>query len=104
TGLPFVFAEWVIRSNVPPGQAEDFVQMLTTATVTGTNLVDEISRARTTDYMSKDDVANYVRNFVYFLGARERSGQQEFKRRLGKLPVWRPQVPTGRNYGTAPAS
>jgi chorismate dehydratase len=94
TGLPFVFAEWVVRADVPAELAEMFEQQLIKATRDGMNSVEEISRARMSETMSESDVATYVQNFAYFFGDAERAGQQEFKERLSKLPVWRPELST----------
>lgn len=90
TGLPFVFAEWVIRTDVPRDQADRFERLLTKATREGMNSIEEISRLRASRDMPESDVADYVCNFTYFLGTKERKGQQEFKRRLDALPAWRP--------------
>ncbi|MCH8230051.1 MAG: menaquinone biosynthesis protein [Chloroflexi bacterium] len=93
TGLPFVFAEWVIRTDVPRDQADQLERRLVNATREGVNSFGEISRARASQGMPESDVAEYVRNFTYFLGPGERRGQQEFKQRLSALPVWRPPAP-----------
>jgi chorismate dehydratase len=90
TGLPFVFAEWVVRSDAPNEQSKHFEIQLVASTKVGLDSVSEISGARTTEEMTESDVADYVRNFTYFIGPKERSGQQEFKLRLGRLPAWRP--------------
>ena len=93
TGMPFVFAEWVVRTDTPNEVAELFERRLIESTRAGINSVEEISQARTNETMSESDVANYVRNFDYFFGPYERAGQQEFKLRLSKLPEWRPSTP-----------
>jgi chorismate dehydratase len=93
TGLPFVFAEWVIRTDASSQQAQEFERILVEATKLGLDSVDEISSIRSSESMTEADVAKYVRNFAYIFGANERSGQREFKGRLGKLSVWRPSVP-----------
>ncbi len=93
TGLPFVFAEWVIRTDVPRDQADQLERLLVNATRAGMNSLDEISRARAIQSMPESDVAEYVRNFTYFLGPEERKGQREFERRLSELPAWRPPAP-----------
>ncbi len=93
TALPFVFAEWVIRADVPGDQADRFERLLVSATQDGTNSFEEISRVRAGGAMSRSDVMDYVSNFTYFLGPEERRGQREFKRRLGALPEWRPSAP-----------
>jgi chorismate dehydratase len=93
TGLPFVFAEWVIRVDVPRDQADQLEQVLIAATRGGMRSVEEISRLRASRVMSESDVAVYVGNFIYFLGTKERTGQEEFERRLKTLPPWRPPAP-----------
>ncbi|HIN14082.1 MAG TPA: hypothetical protein EYM69_00365 [Dehalococcoidia bacterium] len=92
TGLPFVFAEWVIRADVPRERANQLERLISQATQAGTDFfsVLKISRERATPAMSESDVADYIRAFTYFLGPRERRGQQEFRRRLELLPEWRP--------------
>lgn len=92
TGLPFVFAEWVIRADVPRDRANQLERLVSQATQAGTDFfsVLKISRERATPAMSESDVADYIRAFTYFLGPRERRGQQEFRRRLELLPEWRP--------------
>lgn len=92
TGLPFVFAEWVIRADVPRDRANQLERLVSQATQAGTDFfsVLKISRERATPAMSESDVADYIRAFTYFLGPRERRGQQEFRRRLELLPDWRP--------------
>ncbi|MEE8045519.1 MAG: menaquinone biosynthesis protein [Dehalococcoidia bacterium] len=95
TGLPFVFAEWVIRTDTPRELAEIFEQVLIESTQAGIRSVGEISRARATQKMTESEVIKYVRNFAYFFGPDERAGQTEFKTRLGKLSVWRPASATG---------
>jgi chorismate dehydratase len=90
TGLAFIFAEWVVRSDVPTEVSETFERQLVEATRAGMNAVDEISSARVNEFMNGSDVARYVCNFTYFLGTGERAGQLEFKKRLSRLPVWRP--------------
>ncbi|MDA0596840.1 MAG: menaquinone biosynthesis protein [Chloroflexi bacterium] len=94
TGLPFVFAEWVIRSDSPQNVRENFERILIESTKTGMNSIDEIVRIRSSETMSESDVEKYVRNFTYFLGPDERAGQYEFKSRLSKLPEWRPSLST----------
>jgi chorismate dehydratase len=94
TGLPFVFAEWVIRNDAPAERAERFEKVLLEATRIGAKSAVEISRDRVSRTMSESDVSKYVHNFTYFFGPEERAGQAEFKSRLDKLPVWRPPVVT----------
>ena len=94
TGLPFVFAEWIVRTDVPREKANQLDRLIAKSTQQGTdNLsIHDIGRERATEWMSASEVTDYVRNFTYFLGPKERQGQLEFKRRLDMLPAWRPPV------------
>ncbi|MBP38062.1 MAG: menaquinone biosynthesis protein [Dehalococcoidia bacterium] len=103
TGSPFVFAEWVVRADAPADLARQFEKDLIEATERGFDSIDEICRIRANDVMSESDVRTYVRNFSYFLGSSERSGQQEFKSRLAQLPAWRPTSLTNPNSTTTEA-
>ena len=90
TDKPFVFAEWVVRNDVPLEQAYELETQLLRATKEGLRNIDEISRFRANHFLTELDVSDYVRNFSYFLGENERSGQMDFQRRLDQLPAWRP--------------
>ncbi len=93
TSLPFVFAVWVLRSNVTDAQFAAFEKALTDSYCEGRQLVKEIAAKRTSEYMSEDEAAAYVRHFTYSIGDGERRGMDEFKRRLEQLPDWRPRAP-----------
>lgn len=90
TGLPFVFALWVLRSDVPEAAAKAFDAALRDAYFKGLQIVDEIAAARATDYLTEAEAAEYVRHFTYMIGDAERKGIAEFKRRMSQLPEWRP--------------
>ncbi len=94
TGLPFVFAEWVIRSDTDQVLSNELELRLVQATRDGLESIPEIQQARTSNRMSAEHVSNYVLNFTYFLGEKEREGQREFEHRLKRLPQWRPTVQT----------
>lgn len=93
THLPFVFAVWVLRSDVPAEQFAAFGKALFDAYCEGRQKVEQIARERATDYMDKSETAAYIRNFTYSIGAAERRGMEEFRRRLSLLPDWRPPEP-----------
>jgi chorismate dehydratase len=92
THLPFVFAVWVLRSDLSPEQFEAFEKAITDSYCEGRQIVNEIAAARATEYMSEAETAAYVRNFTYTIGEIERRGMEEFRRRLSQLPEWRPPV------------
>jgi chorismate dehydratase len=106
TGLPFVFAEWVIRTDVPRETANQLDRLIAKATQSSTDDISilKISQQRATEAMPKSDVADYIRNFTYFLGPKERRGQQEFQRRLDLLPIWRPPSPDTKQVETKAVS
>lgn len=93
THLPFVFAVWVLRSDVSDEQFAAFEKALTDSYCEGRQMVKEISAARANDYMTEAEVGAYVRHFTYSIGDAERRGMAEFKRRLSELPEWRPLAP-----------
>jgi chorismate dehydratase len=95
TDLPFVFAEWVIRTDVSREKANQLERLIGESTQQGTDDISilNIGRERATDWMSVSEITDYILNFTYFLGPRERRGQLEFKRRLDMLPLWRPPAP-----------
>lgn len=92
TSLPFVFAEWVIRSEIAPDMRDEFESALVAATQAGVANVDQIATARANEMMSHSEVHTYVSNFIYELGDEERLGQREFAARLSQLPEWRPSA------------
>lgn len=93
TGMPFVYALWVIRNDVATDLAETFERVLLTATTQGIRSAPEIGELRASDFMDADATESYVRNFTYRIGPGEREAIEEFRRRLARLPAWRPAVP-----------
>lgn len=93
THLPFVFALWVLRSDISDKQFADFEEALTNSYCEGRQMVREIAKHRATDYMNEQETAAYVRHFTYTIGDGERRGMAEFKRRLNELQDWRPPSP-----------
>lgn len=99
THLPFVFAVWVLRSDIREEQRASFEQALTDSYCEGRQMVNEIAGARSTEYMDEQETAAYVRHFTYTIGDAEKRGMEEFRRHLSKLPEWRP--PAVATVGTA---
>jgi chorismate dehydratase len=93
TRLPFVFAVWVLRTDVPQEQFDAFEKALTDSYCEGRQMVKEIAAERANEYITEDEAAAYVRNFSYTIGDMERRGMEEFRRRLNLLPEWRPPAP-----------
>jgi chorismate dehydratase len=91
TGMPFVFAAWALRSDVPEESFKAFEKALTDAYCEGRQMVKEIAAARKTGYLPEEETAAYVRHFIYTIGDGEKRAIAEFKKRLAKLPVWWPE-------------
>ena len=92
TGLPFVFALWVVHADVSSDAAGQFETALWNAYCDGRQMVKEIAADRATAYFSPKEASDYIRHFTYIIGDSERRGMEEFNKRLEKLPEWRPAV------------
>lgn len=92
TGLPFVFALWVLRRDVPAVQAKEFENCLTESFLHGRNLLNTIANERATSFMNEDTVKKYISHFTYEIGVPEKKGTKEFQLRLNRLPQWSPET------------
>ena len=100
THLPFVFAVWVLRTDVPLERRESFEQALTDSYCAGRQMVNEIAAARATGFMDEQETAAYVRHFTYTIGDAEKRGMEEFRQRLSSLPEWRPPIAAAASTAT----
>ena len=85
TGLPFVFATWVARSDAPPGLTGDFHAALESALERGLAGIDQIAAETPLFGLDAARAAQYVRHFTYRLGEHEYRGMSEFRDRLESL-------------------
>ncbi len=99
TGLPFVFAVWAIRADAGVSARSQLETALARSLAAGLARLESIAQERATSHMTASDVVEYIRSFIYHLGPEERRAVAEFKARLGKLPEWRPGVPTPAQTG-----
>jgi chorismate dehydratase len=83
TLLPFVFAMWVVRKDLP---ADDKVALhckLQGSLGAGLGQLDAIAASASTELaMSDGDVQAYLENFIYGLGPAEQAGLAHFRTRL----------------------
>ncbi len=86
TGLPFVFARWVMRQGVDKSRICEFEKVLTTVTKENLANVNDVVANNPRDYMDKKSVRNYISEFTYFLGKSEEDAIYEFKSRMESLP------------------
>ena len=91
TGLPFVFALWVLRQDVPINQATEFENCLINAFSQGRNFLDIIAKERATPFMNENTIKKYINHFTYQIGAHQKIGMEEFELRLSRLPQWEPE-------------
>ena len=104
TGLPCVFATWVIRRDADTANAAQFERALVESTKAGLAHISDIATRRQNDYMTAAEVTHYVSNFTYTLGDAERQGMAEFKNRLGQLSDWHPVKDTTIGPSREPAT
>ena len=85
TGLPFVFATWVVRADSPRDVTGEFQASLEAALDKGLSRVDEIAAETALFGHSARAAASYIRHFTYRLGDEEVRGMGEFRDRLKSL-------------------
>jgi chorismate dehydratase len=79
-GLPFVFARWVIKRDIPNGEKRDFRDLLERSFAKGMTELPQIAERYAGELGSREDLLFYLRNFHYRLGDEEHRGLQEFRR------------------------
>lgn len=78
--LPFVFALWVIRRDVPEEMKRDFAGLLERSFAKGMAEIDAIAARHAGEMGSAAELASYLGNFHYRLGDEEMVGLREFRR------------------------
>ena len=82
TGLPFVFARWIVRRDLN-GEASDFlVSLIEKSLAQGLKRIDEIAAKRTDLSMTVDEVREYLLGFNYKLGQPEKDAIELFRNYL----------------------
>jgi chorismate dehydratase len=89
-GLPFVFALWAIRSSLPASVKESFRDLLLRSFEVGLAKIDEIATECAGELGSPAELASYLRNFHYRLGADEMRGLEEFRRLVTEHDLLKP--------------
>jgi chorismate dehydratase len=78
--LPFVFAAWAVRTTVPRRERERLSGFLSGSLAVGVEHLGDIATAAAGERLgTQDDLAAYLRNFVYRLGESEKAGLQRFR-------------------------
>lgn len=92
TGLPFTFARWVVRRDLPAAEKAALRGRIGAALAAGLAALADLAAARAgAAGLSAAEIARYLRGFTYELGEREERGQAEFHRQLAALAM-RPEL------------
>jgi chorismate dehydratase len=99
TGLPFVFARWVVRREVT-GETVGFLSsMLGKSLSIGMTRLDEIAGRRNDVGLTPAEVRKYIEGFNYRLGDGERKAIELFRKYLHELGLGTSVVEEARNAG-----
>lgn len=79
TGLPFVFARWIVRRDLNEEARDLLVTLLEQSLERGLSGIDEIAASRDDLSMTLDEVREYLFGFNYVLGDREKRGIARFR-------------------------
>ncbi|MFQ5512115.1 MAG: menaquinone biosynthetic enzyme MqnA/MqnD family protein [Candidatus Krumholzibacteriia bacterium] len=79
TGLPFVFARWIVRKDLNQ-QALDFLgELLSKSLERGMQRIDQIAAKRADLSMTVEEVREYLHGFTYILGDKEDEAIELFR-------------------------
>jgi len=84
TGLPFVYAAWVVRSALDPALKNDLRSFLESSLAAGLASLPEIARHETGPGWSAADMEGYLRRFHYRFGPEDLQGLERFETLLGE--------------------
>ncbi|MBN1587728.1 MAG: menaquinone biosynthesis protein [Candidatus Omnitrophica bacterium] len=86
TGLPFVFAHWVVRVTVPEKTVVLLSGLMETALHRGMAGLSEIAERRSNDLgLTQEQALQYLQNFVYELGPQEEIALGVFRKLCSEL-------------------
>jgi len=90
TGLPMVFATWVVRREVGAATVAELRSMLEMSLDRSLCETGLIAAERRDVGLSELEVVEYLGYFAYRMGPDERQALEAFREAVGRLPVWRP--------------
>ena len=79
TGLPFVFARWLVRRDLERQAVDHLRELLEGCLDRGFSQLDRIAGARQDLGMSPAEIIEYIRNFRYLLGPEEMKAIKLFR-------------------------
>jgi chorismate dehydratase len=83
TGLPAVFASWVVRRSLPAAARARLAAAIEGALTRGLATLDAIAARRRDTGISQAETVAYLRNFIYRFGSDEGRAIAEFRRLTG---------------------
>ena len=84
TGLPFVYAVWVVRSTLDPALKTELCSFIEASLTAGLATLPEIARRETGPGWSAAEVEGYLRRFQYRFGPEELQGLARFEALLSE--------------------
>jgi chorismate dehydratase len=82
TGLPFVFAQWIVRRDLNREAINLLETLLTQSLERGMKRIDDIAAQRTDLSMTVDEVREYLHGFNYVFGSKEKDAIELFRNYL----------------------
>ena len=78
TGLPFVYAAWVVRSSLDPALKAELARFLDASLAAGLASLPEVARRQPIPGWSAEDMEGYLRRFHYRFGPEDLAGLERF--------------------------
>ena len=79
TGLPFVYAAWVVRSSLDPGLKHELRSFLESSLAAGLASLSDVARRETGPGWSAPEMEGYLRRFHYRFGPEDLQGLDRFE-------------------------
>jgi chorismate dehydratase len=78
TGLPFVYAAWVVRSALEPALKAELARFLEASLAAGLASLPEVARRQSIPGWSAEEIEGYLRRFHYRFGPEDLKGLERF--------------------------
>lgn len=85
TGLPFVFARWMVRKEVASRDKVRLEETLYVGLEDGVESLYQVAEPRQDLLMLPRDIVTYIQGFRYFIGQSEQQAIEQFQRYLQQL-------------------
>ena len=85
TGLPFVFARWMVRKDVAPREKALLEELLYTGLEDGVESLYQVAEPREDLLMLPRAIVTYIQGFRYFIGKSEQQAIEQFQDYLHRL-------------------